>query len=49
MAEETDTDDDIPFKCETLLRLKELFFEASAAAKSNDFILFKAGLGSKTA
>ena len=36
MAEETDTDDDIAFESETFLCLKELFFEASATAESND-------------
>ena len=38
VAEEPDTDDDVAFKGETLLRFKELIFEAGAAAQGYDFI-----------
>ena len=35
MPEETDTDDDVAFKGEALLRFKELLFEACAATEGN--------------
>ena len=33
MTEETDVDDDVPFKGQAFLRLKELIFEACAATE----------------
>lgn len=38
MSEQADADDDVPFKGQLLLRLKELLFEAGTAAQGDDFV-----------